>query len=281
MFGNVLIDTNLEKLINDSIGGNFTGTGNGLNNTITGNTGNDTLDGKAGTDTLIGGAGDDTYIVNLKSIGIGTAMTVALEDTIVETAVANSGIDTIQLSGTFNLTKATTLTLGANLENLDASGATNTKLNLAANTLTGNNEANILNGLGGNDQLLGGAGADTLIGGIGKDTLTGGAGNDIFRFDTALSAATNVDAITDFTLGDKIQLENAVFAKLVTVGALSAANFVSGAGAVALDLKDFIIYDTATGNLSYDADGSGAGAAVQFATLTGIPTLTIADIQVA
>jgi Ca2+-binding RTX toxin-like protein len=30
-----------------------------------------------------------------------------------------------------------------------------------------------------------------------------------------------------------------------------------------------MIYDTNTGTLSYDADGSGTWAAVQFATLTG------------
>ena len=88
--------------------------------------GNYILDGYAGTDILIGGLGNDTYLVNLKQTGTITAPTVALEDTITETAVLNSGIDTVQLSGTFNLIKATSLTLGLNLENLDASGTGNT-----------------------------------------------------------------------------------------------------------------------------------------------------------
>ena len=40
--------------------GNFTGTGNELNNIINGNGGNDTLSGLAGNDTLNGNGGNDT-----------------------------------------------------------------------------------------------------------------------------------------------------------------------------------------------------------------------------
>tara|TARA_R100001244_G_scaffold259_15_gene466 strand:- start:11440 stop:12615 length:1176 start_codon:yes stop_codon:yes gene_type:complete len=42
--------------------GNFTGTGNALNNTIQGGTGNDTLTGGAGNDTLTGGLGNDILV---------------------------------------------------------------------------------------------------------------------------------------------------------------------------------------------------------------------------
>jgi len=38
-------------------------------------------------------------------------------------------------------------------------------------------------------------------------------------------------------------------------------------GTAAADANDFIIYNTSTGALFYDADGSEAGAAVQFATV--------------
>jgi Ca2+-binding RTX toxin-like protein len=69
------------------------------------------------------------------------------------------------------------LTLGANIEQLDASQTGNTNLNVMGNvldnTMTGNDAKNILFGLAGND---------TLRGGLGNDTLNGGSGNDTFLF---------------------------------------------------------------------------------------------------
>ncbi|NOT14399.1 MAG: calcium-binding protein [Methylotenera sp.] len=132
----------------------------------------------------------------------------------------------------------------------------------------------------GNDNLTGGTGADKLIGGTGSDTLTGGADADVFIFNTALNATTNLDVVTDFTAGsDHIYLENAIFGKLLYTGILKAANFYD-ASIGPTDANDFIGYDSTTGALYYDANGSGAGGAVQFATLSTHPTLTVADIVI-
>ncbi|TXI44779.1 calcium-binding protein [Methylophilus sp.] len=145
------------------------GTGNTLANTITGNAGNNTLDGGVGVDKLIGGNGDDTYIVDLVRTGTTAAnYKVALQDTITETAVASSGIDTVILrGGSTDPTTFTTLTLGANLENINASDTGSTKINLTgnalANTLIGNDANNILDGGAGVDTLQGGEGDDTYI----------------------------------------------------------------------------------------------------------------------
>jgi VCBS repeat-containing protein len=130
-----------------------------------------------------------------------------------------------------------------------------------------------LNGLNKNDLLFGNLGNDTLNGGNGNDLLVGGDGNDVFVFDTSLDPANNVDVIGDFKADgtDKILLDDDIFTALGTVVAnttLSAANFAANSGATAGDSNDYILYDTATGNLYYDADGSGAGAKVLFATLT-------------
>jgi Ca2+-binding RTX toxin-like protein len=136
----------------------------------------------------------------------------------------------------------------------------------------------------GNDFLYGAAGNDILNGGAGNDTLSGGLGNDIFAFANAMSTTDNIDTITDFVaVDDTIQLSQAIFTALTATGTLSAANFVASASGAAVDSNDYVLYNTTTGALYYDADGSGSGAAVEFAVLStsSHPTITNADFIVA
>ena len=51
-------------------------------------------------------------------------------------------------------------------------------------------------------------------------------------------------------------------------------------GAAAVDADDYLIYNSGTGALLFDADGNGGGAAVQFATLATGLALTVADFTV-
>ena len=267
---NFTLSDNIETLTltgTDSING----TGNTLKNIITGNDSNNVLDGGAGVDKFIGGLGNDTYIIDLTVAG-------KLEDAITETG----GIDTLQLRGATTNAAAVTLTLAKTLENLNASATVTSLLNLTGNTfdniLTGNAANNVLSGLVGNDTLIGDAGNDKLIGGLGLDNLSGGLGNDTFVFDSALNASTNVDVITDFTSGaDKLQLSAKIFAK---VKGVNFADVFHDTAITDTHVNNYIIYDSSTGIVSYDADGSGAGTAVQFATLTGLPTLTATDFTV-
>jgi Ca2+-binding RTX toxin-like protein len=245
-----------------------TGTGNGLANVITGNAGNnqlrglggdDTLDGGLGNDTLDGGAGNDLYIVN-------SSLDVILE-------AVGGGTDSVQSSVTF--------TLGAEIENLTLTGTalSNGTGNALANILTGNASNNILSGLAGNDSLNGGMGNDTLNGGAGNDQLLGGAGNDLFVFNTAL-AADNVDTISDFATGDRLQLDRAIFSTLSAGTTLTVAEFLGGAGAIAAtNAQQRLLFDATTGALHYDADGNGATAAVLIANLTAGAPLTAAAIS--
>ncbi|SFE67839.1 FG-GAP-like repeat-containing protein [Nitrosomonas sp. Nm166] len=231
------------------------GTGNGLNNVLVGNAaanrlngggGNDTLDGRAGADTMLGGLGFDNYVVD------------NVDDTITENPS----------EGTDKVSSSVTYTLPANVENLLLTGAT-------AINGTGNNLANSITGNSANNQLNGGGGNDILDGSTGTNTFTGGAGADIFRITTA----GHIDTITDYNVAaDTIQLENAVFTALMGTGVLAASRF--RVGAQALDANDFIIYNSTTGALLYDADGNGAGAAVQIATLGAGLSMTNADIVV-
>ena len=261
-----VLGSNLENLTLTSTG-EINGRGNVLNNTIIGNAGANILDGDAGVDTLTGGGGDDTYIVDLTTLG-------ALQDTVTAEGT-NAGTDTLQLRGSALLSTGVTLTLAAELEKFDASATGSTKLNLtgnaAANTLTGNAADNILDG---------GIGADTLIGGLGNDTLTGGLDSDYFVFNTAANASVNMDTITDFVSGvDHIQFSATIFTGLGTI----TDQFWSGSGVIAAhDSSDRIIYNSASGALYYDADGTGMIAAVQVA-LIGVSShgpLINTDIQI-
>ncbi|MER8504715.1 calcium-binding protein, partial [Mesorhizobium sp. M1339] len=119
--------------------------------------------------------------------------------------------------------------------------------------------------------IQGNTGANIINGGGGADILTGNGGNDAFVFNSALGAG-NIDRITDFNkLQDKIQLDDAVFAGLKLGGLSSDAFF---AGTAAHDSSDHIIYNNSTGALSFDSDGIGGAAQIQFATLS--PGLSLA-----
>ena len=129
--------------------------------------------------------------------------------------------------------------------------------------------------------LSGSSGNDTLVGGGGNDVLDGGTGLDVFRFASELNASTNVDTVNGFIAADDaLQLENSVFTKLAATGVLSASFFRASTAGTAADSDDYVLYETDTGFLRYDADGTGAGAAVLIAKFTGAPSLTAADIFV-
>jgi Ca2+-binding RTX toxin-like protein len=109
--------------------------------------------------------------------------------------------------------------------------------------------------------------------------MTGGGGNDSFVFDTALGSG-NIDTITDFTpVDDRIVLNDAIFTALGT-GVLSANAFRTNATGLAQDADDRIIYETDTGRVWYDSNGSAAGGNYLFADLAGGLAVTNADFMV-
>lgn len=232
---------NLENLTLTGTGA-IKATGNALDNVLLGNDAANVLNGGTGTDRLTGGLGNDTYITDGG-------------DKIFE--VAGGGIDLVRSSVAFSL--------GNELENLLLTGSADIigNGNALANTLTGNSGANMLNG------------------GLGDDILKGGAGADIFFFKTALGS-DNVDSIVDFAaIDDTLRLENGIFTALTKTGTLAAGAFKDlGAAGAILDADDRILYDSRTGAVSYDADGSGSADALQFALLTSRPVLTFQDILV-
>jgi Ca2+-binding RTX toxin-like protein len=230
--------------------------GNGFAQTLIGNFGANFLDGAGGGDTLIGLAGDDTYRVY------------GLNDAVVEGT--GGGTDIVYASGSF------ALGAGSAVEAISTvSNAGSEVINLTGNELA--------------QTIVGNFGVNVLDGGAGADTLYGLAGADVFRFSTAPGGG-NVDTLADFGNGaDAIALDPGVFTGLPD-GALPASAIALGAAAA--DADDRVIYNPATGALLWDADGTGATAALQFAALpTGLAasqilvrsegsyTATIGDVQ--
>lgn len=185
---------------------------------------------------------------------------------------AHSGGDTGTLNVILTVTAAVGKTYnGTNSANyIDAAGGND--------KVFGKNGADVLIGGAGNDSIDGGSGNDTIYGGLGKDTLIGGSGSDRFVFDTALGS-TNVDVIKSFSkTSDKIWLESDIFTALG--GSVDNGEFRRNTSGNAQDANDFIIYESDTGKLFYDADANGAGAKVQIATLDKNLTITFANFEI-
>jgi Ca2+-binding RTX toxin-like protein len=273
-------------------------TGNELDNTYTDNFGNAIVEAAGGgTDTVVTGLSSYALGANLENVlmtGTSGVSVVGNElDNVLTTQVpwwmyggtadvldggagadtmgAGDGNDTYYVdnagdvvqegAGSFSLyggadtvVSSVSYTLGDYVENLALTGSAN---------LSG----------------TGNAWNNVLTGNAGSNALSGGAGADVFRFNQALDAATNLDTLTDFSAveGDKIQLMTSIFGALA--GANLADSFVTGTAAA--DANDFLIYDSTSGALYYDQDGSGTEhAMVQFATLTAAPALSASDFLI-
>lgn len=234
--------------------------GSRFNDTLLGSTRGDTFLGGFGNDTIDGRGGSDT--VEYGNVARGVTVNLAAG-----TATGGAGSDTL-----------------ISIEAVTGS--------IFGDSIAGSAAANVLRGMAGNDALAGGAGADTLFGdegndilagGLGNDLLSGGLGRDAFRFDRALgtAAVANIDTISDFVaLDDTIQLDNAIYAQFGTAtGVIAATTFKIIVTGGATDADDYIVYNSTTGALFYDANGSTGGLAdaVQFATLASNLLLTNAD----
>ena len=199
----------------------------------------------------------ERYGDNLEFTAVSSAGAVHLS--ILDQYVANSTIETMTFKN------------GGTVAGYDlGTGAYNLSTSLSGGTgndiIAGSSADDVINGGAGKDLLFGGAGNDRLIGGAENDLLFGGQGADTFVFDAALNGLTNVDTIGDFQAGiDKIELSAAIFgASNFTSGTLNSGNFRAASGGDANNQNQHILYDTATGNLFYDADGNGGQAKVLF-----------------
>ena len=223
------------------------GTGNAQDNILLGNSAANTLRGLDGNDRLDGGLGADRLeggrgndLFTVDNIG----------DRVIE--LSGQGADTIKSSVDYRLpnhVENLTLTSGGDI---DATG------NSLDNVLHGNRGNNVLKPGHGDDVLTGGAGADDFV-------IVGGAGDSL--------------RITDFLSGtDDLLISLNAVSQLGATGAVAADRF-RARGDAPVGGDDFLVYDQARGELSYDATGNG-GTLVTLASLGAGTDLLAADILI-
>ncbi|TKD17713.1 calcium-binding protein [Rhodobacter capsulatus] len=231
--------------------------------------GADRYDGRSGAldGSVDGGDGDDTFIGNAQAA---------------ETFNGGAGLDLLD----FRFGAAVTVALDGTFAN-DGTALGDSYISFEnvlgsqrGDVIRGSAGDNSLAGLGGADRIDGAAGNDAFTGGAGADTLTGGMGNDLFRF-TVLSDCG--DVITDFGAvtgnNDSFRIVASAFGGGLATGTLAGSAFLTRADNLAQDADDRFIFRTTDTTLWFDADGTGAGAAVLVADLQAGATLTSADIM--
>ncbi|CAN7261538.1 choice-of-anchor Q domain-containing protein [Rhizobium sp. LjRoot254] len=211
---------------------------------LTGDDVSNTFEGGIGGDTLAGGLGSDTlsYASSLKGVTIN-----------LKSGVAGGGdAKGDQFTDFENV-------IGSRFDDV----------------ITGDDGDNDLDGGAGNDILIGGDGFNRLIGGKGIDKLTGGA--DLDRFYLSPDKADR-DVISDFS-DDILVIEARLFGPgfgaddkaAVWGGELDAALFVANTTGLAESAEDRLIYNTETGKLFLDVNGSANGGSRLIATFIGTP----------
>ncbi|SFM02090.1 M10 family metallopeptidase [Methylorubrum salsuginis] len=226
-------------------------TGNEFANTLIGNEGVNWLDGGAGADVMRANGGDDVYIVDntkdrvLEDVGRG--------DDIVKTHVSY------------------TLLAGQEIERLWAAEPEDAR-NIS---LTGNEFG---------QEIYADAGNNRIDGGLGNDHLFGGPGADTYVFSTKLGR-DNVDQIYIYGSQDPgdprdmIELSKLIFSALAP-GQLAESAF-KAIDHAKVDADDRILYKQATGEVFYDADGSGKAGAQLFAVVENKGELKAGDFLIA
>jgi Ca2+-binding RTX toxin-like protein len=241
------------------------------NDRLEGGNGNDVLDGGEGADKLIGGAGTDTASYASAKAGVTADL-------------GNAGLNTGDAAAD-SYSQVENLSGSASSDILRGNGGMNTiNGGRGGDQIAGMDGADKLYGDAGNDTMDGGlkadvlsgdAGNDWLNGGMGYDRLIGGSGADAFVF---MSPGDQADTVADFSHaeGDRVVLSSSAFGGLDDQFRDGDVLIQSGAPNAASP-GPWLLYNTTTGHLSYDPDGSDAGATVLIATFENKPALHLVD----
>ena len=237
------------------------------NDVLRGGDGIDNLNDGLGNDSVFGDAGDDTLIRSDDGTGIDVFNGGDGIDTFTFGGYGTSAVLDLETPGR-NDGQAKGLTL-VNIERIVGSAQDD--------DLRGAGAADYFDGAWGDDVLMGRGGNDTLVGAGGDDWLTGGAGNDMFQFDYG-SRGNTADVITDFTSGaDKLAFIGYAFG----LSTLVPLKLVTGANPLPTEIAPTFLFETDTGRLWFDADGSADYAEAEYiALLQGVTSLSTSDFVI-
>jgi serralysin len=210
--------------------------------------------GSSGEDLFVGGEGLDQYNglngVDLIDFYWGSS-TSGAQVNLAKGTVANDGFGNAEIL--------------SNIESLDGTDLDD--------RFTGNAGINTLKGYSGDDVLAGAGGRDFLQGDAGADTLTGGAGTDEFLYSRRAGLDPWGDTITDFvSSSDYFLFIVADFVGMDTIVRFRNGPTAGGTGS-------WFYFKDVNDGLYWDADGTGTGAAVLVATLTGVSRINAHDIH--
>lgn len=309
--------TAIQKIIATANSDTITGDSN--SNTLVGGLGVDSLNGVDGGDTYefndsldhssseirdSGATGIDTILFN--SNVEGQALTLFAGDTGMEAVKLGKQLTSryYTWSDGYGYSKpedGTTGTVETAL-NVDAAAVLNQLTIYGSdgdNTIQATALDDIVYGGNGIDRINGGDGKDTIFGGLGNDILTGGNGEDTFVIDSRSDSNANRDVITDFASGvDKLQFKTSGrfwneqglwsitrdYDYNTGTYAITSNSFFSGASVTQATAPDQrFLYDTSTGILGFDRDGSLSSYGVVQVAVLGInsySSLAYTDIRI-
>jgi Ca2+-binding RTX toxin-like protein len=236
------------------------------NNKLWGGEGNDTISALnvTGNNLIRGGFGDDTI-----NLSVGSQLTAVVTQTI----FGGFEVDTLTLT-----LAATPANLSIDLTGKSENRITSGLFNVIADKDiehfyikgTGNkvsyisSRGDILYGEVGNNTISAGGGDDIidvsastgnnqLVGGVGIDTLTGGSGVDTIVYNNLQEGG---DRIGNFdATKDVIQVSASGFGGRLMMGMLASSAFTLGSSAFSSSHR--FSFDSSTGDLFFDRDGSG------------------------
>jgi Ca2+-binding RTX toxin-like protein len=133
------------------------------------------------------------------------------------------------------------------------------------------------------DTLVGNASDNILEGGRSSDTLTGGGGADTFVYKRV---GEGKDKITDFSFDDRFNISASGFGSGLVPGiglsmtASPTGVFLSSETPAPISTSANFLYNTGTGDFSFDRDGTGSDAAVEIARLNGLPSVGLEQFRI-